>query len=111
VDRTGSLAVFQRDISGLQVLANLISDSGFLFGKEPSGIDATIYGFVANIYFYRIDPPLKKFVSSRPNLVRHCNSLHAAVMGWDIGADRGIISTRAITAIHPPTPCAGQNSS
>jgi glutathione S-transferase len=72
-------AVFERGISDLQALANLVPDSGFLFGREPSSIDAGIYGFLANIYFYKIDTPLKIFVSSRSNLVRHCTSLHAAV--------------------------------
>ena len=62
-------------------LADLTPESGFLFGTEPSSIDAGVYGFVANIYFYRIDTPLKRLVASRPNLVRHCNALHAAVTG------------------------------
>jgi glutathione S-transferase len=71
--------VFARGISDLQVLADLIPDGGYLFGAEPGSIDAGIYGFVANIYFYGIDTPLKQFVSAHANLVRHCKSLHAAV--------------------------------
>ena len=74
-------AVLERGVADLRVLAGLTPESGFLFGTEPSSIDAGIYGFVANIYFYRIDTPLKRFVASRPNLVRHCNALHAAVTG------------------------------
>jgi glutathione S-transferase len=74
-------AVFERGILDLQALANLIPDDGFLFGTEPSSIDAGIYGFVANIHFYEIETPLRKFVLSHPNIVRYCNSLHAAVMG------------------------------
>jgi glutathione S-transferase len=72
-------AVFARGISDLQALADLVPDRGFLFGTQPNSIDAGIYGFVANIYFYKIDTPLKKFFSSQPNLVRHCNSMHDAV--------------------------------
>jgi Glutathione S-transferase, C-terminal domain len=72
-------AVFERGIADLQVLANLIPEDGYLFGTEPSSIDAGIYGFVANIHFYEIDTPLRKFVSSHPNLARHCSSLHATV--------------------------------
>ena len=30
-----------------------------------------IYGFIANIYFYDIETPLKQFVASAHNLVRH----------------------------------------
>jgi glutathione S-transferase len=74
-------AVFERGIADLKALADLIPDDGFLFGTEPSSIDAGIYGFVANIHFCKIDTPLRKFFSSHPNLVRHCNSLHAAVTG------------------------------
>jgi glutathione S-transferase len=72
-------AVFERGTSDLRILANLIPDDRFLFGEEPSSIDAGIYGFIANIFFFQIDTPLRRFVLSRPNLVRHCSSLHTAV--------------------------------
>jgi hypothetical protein len=48
-------------------------------GPQPTGIDAGIYGFIANIYFYDIDTPLKQFVCSHRNLVRHCTDIHAAI--------------------------------
>ena len=70
---------FSKGISDLRVLAESMPERGFLFGAEPTSIDAGIYGFIANIYFYKIDTPLKEFVVSRPNLVRHCTALHAAV--------------------------------
>jgi glutathione S-transferase len=72
-------AVYRRGIENLRVLANLVPASGFLFGEHPSSIDASIYGFVANIYFYEIDTPLKRFVVSQPRLVRHCLSVHELV--------------------------------
>jgi glutathione S-transferase len=71
--------VYARGIADLQVLANLVPQSAFLFGAQPSSIDAAIYGFIANIHFYAIDTPLKKFVASQPNLVRHCEALHVAM--------------------------------
>jgi glutathione S-transferase len=74
-------AVYARGLADLTVLANLLPGSGFLFGAKPSSIDAGIYGFVANIYFYEIDTPLKRFVASRPNIVAHCRSVHAALQG------------------------------
>jgi glutathione S-transferase len=64
----------------LQVLASVIGDNKFLFGSEPTSIDAGVYGFLANIYFYKIDTPLRKFVASHPNLIRHCDAVHAAVI-------------------------------
>jgi glutathione S-transferase len=69
--------VYERGIADLRVVADLIGRSGFVFGPEPTSIDAAIYGFVANIHFYDIDTPLKRYVKSRPDLVRHCIAMHA----------------------------------
>jgi hypothetical protein len=74
-------AVYARGITDLKVLADLVPSSGFLFGARPNSIDAGIYGFTANIYFYEIDTPLKYFLVSRPNLVAHCRVVHAAIDG------------------------------
>ncbi len=68
-----------RGLADLRVLANLIPETGFVHGPTPSSIDAGIYGFIANIYFYDIETPLKKFVVARENLVRHCRAIHDAV--------------------------------
>jgi glutathione S-transferase len=73
------VAAYARGIADLQVLANLIPPAGFLQGPAPGSIDAAIYGFIANIYFYEIDTPLREFVTARPNLVRHCTDIHAAI--------------------------------
>jgi glutathione S-transferase len=71
--------VYKRGIADLSAVASLIGDGGFLFGPQPTSIDAGLYGFVANIYFYDIDTPLKRFVASHRNLVRHCDAIHDAV--------------------------------
>ena len=63
----------------MQTLANLLPEGGAMFGPKPTSIDAAIYGFAANIYFYEIDTPLKAFVTSRSNLENHCIDMHAAV--------------------------------
>lgn len=72
-------AVYARGIADLTVVANLIGEQPFLFGAVPTSVDAAIYGFVANIYGYDIDTPLKQHVSSRPNLIRHVNGVRAAI--------------------------------
>ena len=69
----------REEVSDLGVLARLIPPSGFLHGAQATGIDAAIYGFIANIYFYPIDTPLKQFVMAHDNIVRHCERMHAAV--------------------------------
>jgi glutathione S-transferase len=70
---------YKRGIADLGAIAGLIPERGFLFGPQPTSVDTGLYGFVANIYFYDIDTPLKQFVVSHRNLVRHCNAIHEAV--------------------------------
>jgi glutathione S-transferase len=70
---------YARGLADLRVLADLVPARGYVHGP-PTSIDAGIYGFIANIYFYDIDTPLKKFVTAQPNLVRHCRAIHEAVM-------------------------------
>ena len=72
-------AAMARGLADLAALANLIPRQGYVHGDRPTAIDAGIYGFVANIYFYDIDTPLKEFVVSHDGLVRHCRAIHAAV--------------------------------
>jgi Glutathione S-transferase, C-terminal domain len=63
----------------LRVLGHLIPASGFVFGAQPSSIDAAIYGFIASNHFYEINTPLRDCVRSQPNVVRHYEAVHAAV--------------------------------
>jgi len=71
-------AAMARGIADLEALARLIPAQRYVHGDKPTGIDAGIYGFIANIYFFDIDTPLKQFVAAHPNLVRHCRAIHAA---------------------------------
>lgn len=71
--------VYERGIADLGVVSDILGDQPFLFGPMPRSIDAAIYGFTANIYFYDIDTPLKAFLLSRANLVRHCHAMHARI--------------------------------
>jgi hypothetical protein len=72
-------AAMARGISDLSALAELIPANGYLHGNTPTSIDAGIYGFIANIYFYDIDTPLKQFVVAHDNLVMHCRAIHEAI--------------------------------
>ena len=70
---------YARGLADLQVLANLVPDAGYVFGENPTSIDAAIYGFTANILFSSIATPLRKFASAEPNLVGHCEAIHEAI--------------------------------
>ncbi len=73
-------AAYARGLADLAVLADLIPANGYVHGESPTSLDAGIYGFIANIYFYAIDTPLKQFVVSQQDLVRHCAAIHETVM-------------------------------
>ena len=72
-------AAMARGIADLNAIASLIPGGGYVHGDRPTSIDAAIYGFIANIYFYEIDTPLRQFVIAHDNLARHCRAIHGAV--------------------------------
>ena len=72
-------AAYARGLADLRVLANLLAASDYLHGAKPTSIDAGIYGFIANILFYPIETPLRIFVASQADLVRHCSAIHTAI--------------------------------
>jgi glutathione S-transferase len=72
-------AVYERGVVDIETLANIEPNRGCFFGSEPTSIDAAVYGFIANIYFYEIDTPLKTCVLSHPGLVKRCIDMHSAV--------------------------------
>jgi glutathione S-transferase len=73
-------AAYARGLADLGVLDDIVSAGAYVHGADPTSVDAGIYGFIANIYFYDIETPLKQMLSSRPNLVRHCLTVHETVM-------------------------------
>jgi glutathione S-transferase len=79
IGRFDADAAMARGLADLAAIASLVPQQGYVHGDEPTSIDAGIYGFIANIYFYEIDTPLKKFVVSHDGLVQHCRTIHAAV--------------------------------
>jgi glutathione S-transferase len=80
IGRYAPAAAYARGLADLGVLANFIPIDGYVHGAGPTSVDAAIYGFIANIYFYDIDTPLKQFVASQQNVVRHCTVVHEKVM-------------------------------
>lgn len=79
IGRYEPAAVYERGIAHLRVIAELLGSQAYLFGAQVRSVDAAIYGFVANIHYYDIPTPLKRFVDAQANLVRHCQCVHARV--------------------------------
>ena len=72
-------AAMARGLADLEALAALIPSRGYLHSERPTSVDASVYGFIANIYFYDINTPLKQFVSDHDNVVHHCSAIHEAI--------------------------------
>jgi glutathione S-transferase len=68
--------VYARGIADLKALVDIMPASPFLFGAQASSVDAGVYGFIANILYFEIDTPLKRFVESHASLVRHTEAIH-----------------------------------
>jgi hypothetical protein len=79
IGRFAPAEVYARGIADLRVLVNLLVGSDYVHGPKPTSVDAGIYGFIANIYFYPIETPLKQFVAAQSDLVRHCSAIHTAI--------------------------------
>lgn len=55
IGRYSPEGAYARGLDDLQVLANLIPEGGYVHGPKSTSVDAGIYGFIANIYFFDID--------------------------------------------------------
>jgi glutathione S-transferase len=71
--------VYARGLASLGAFASVVPEEGFVFGPQPASIDAALYGFLANIVYYDIDTPLKRFVLQQRALSRHTDAIHARV--------------------------------
>ena len=72
-------AAYARGLADLAAVAHPFPRTAMCTG-QPTGIDAGVYGFIANILFFDIETPLQQFVVAHGNLVRHCRAIHDAVM-------------------------------
>jgi glutathione S-transferase len=73
-------AAYDRGLADLEALASLVPAKGFVFGPAPCSLDAALYGFIANMHFFEIDTPLRRFIAARANLVAHCRSIHGMML-------------------------------
>lgn len=63
--------IYPMGIDDLQVIHAQLGNQKFLFGEKIHTIDACCYGFLANIFYFEIDTPLKKFMISNNTLVEY----------------------------------------
>ena len=60
--------IYQSGIEDLTVINLLLGSQDFIFGKSIHIIDVCCYGFLANIFYFDINTPLKDFIVSQKHL-------------------------------------------
>lgn len=65
-------AIGQRDITAL---ADYLGEKKFFLGESPSSVDATVYGFLANLIWAPIENPLKEHAKQYPQLEAYCTRM------------------------------------
>jgi len=61
--------IYQLAIQDLEMLTVLLADQTYFFGKEPTSLDATVFGFLANALRPPMETPIKQYIASKQNLV------------------------------------------
>ncbi len=69
--------VYNSGLNDLQIIVNLLDNNRFIFGDKFSTIDATIYGYLANIYYFEIDTPLREYLIKNAKLTRYINNIRS----------------------------------
>ena len=67
-------AIGCRDVTAL---SELLGDQAFYLGDEPTSVDATAYGFLANLLWAPIDLPIRAHAQKLPNLEAYCQRMKA----------------------------------
>lgn len=69
--------IYQSGIEDLASIAFYLGKNDFIFGEKPHTIDASCYGFLANIFYFEINTPLKEFISSEISLIEYINRMRS----------------------------------
>lgn len=59
----------------LHAISIALGSKPFFFGEKPTSIDASLYGFLANILEVPLETPLKTYAKSSPNLSAYCKRM------------------------------------
>ena len=77
IGRYAPETIYQAGVEDLAAIEHLLGDKDFIFGKKPHSLDACIYGFLANIYYFEIDTPLRQFIQSKSSLASYCDRMRS----------------------------------
>jgi glutathione S-transferase len=59
----------------LTALSSYLENKSYFLGEEPRSLDATAYGFLANIFYVDYETPLESHAKALPNLRAYCERM------------------------------------
>lgn len=62
--------------SDLKAISDFLGNKKFMMGERPTSLDATAYGFLANILWVPWEEEAKRYAKSLPNLEAYCARMH-----------------------------------
>ena len=69
--------VQQIGMADLQAISDYLGDKPFFMGDKPTTVDATLYGYLANMLLVPIASKARDFGRTLPNLLAHCERMRA----------------------------------
>ncbi|MCF6765800.1 glutathione S-transferase family protein [Thiotrichales bacterium 19S3-7] len=63
ISRYSNEEIYQQGINDLEAIVAILSNKTFLFSNKITSLDCSCYGFLANIYYFDSDTPLKAYIS------------------------------------------------
>jgi glutathione S-transferase len=73
--------ILRRAEQDLAALAEYLNIKPYFMGDKPTNVDASLYGFLANMWEVQLDTPLKALVGRHKNLVAYCERMRARCFG------------------------------
>jgi glutathione S-transferase len=67
-------AIGKRDITAL---ADFLGDKPYFMGNQPCSLDATAYGFLANLLLAPVESALKQYAKQYPQLQTYCERMRS----------------------------------
>ena len=73
--RLNNEEIFNLGKADLDALSNFLGDKHYFFGDQPSSLDASAYGFLANTLDCPIESPVKDYALRKTNLHDYCRRM------------------------------------
>lgn len=68
-----------RACADLDAALSMLGERLFFGGDTPTALDATLYGFLANVLWVEIDSPMRRHLQQQAPLVAYCRRMEALV--------------------------------